>query len=128
MQLLIFVSILVYLFIKHFYVDFINQSDKEVKHKGIYLDKVGMKHSIKHGAFTAVLYVVNFVHPSISIFHFLIAGVLDFIIHYHIDYCKMKYGCRDITNKLFWIHLGLDQLLHSLTYVGIAYYISKSVL
>ena len=48
-------------------------------------------------------------------------SLLDFIAHYHIDWCKMNYGNRDITTPAFWNHLGLDQMAHQVTYLLIAY-------
>ena len=47
-------------------------------------------------------------------------AVGDFVLHYHIDYCKMHYGNRDIKTPAFWAQLGLDQMAHQLTYIGIA--------
>jgi hypothetical protein len=44
-------------------------------------------------------------------------GIIDFIIHYHVDYCKMRFGNRDITTKAFWAQLGLDQLAHLFCYL-----------
>jgi len=37
-----FIFILVLLQIKHWYIDFVNQNEEEVKHKGIYFDWLGI--------------------------------------------------------------------------------------
>jgi type III secretory pathway component EscU len=108
-------SILVLLQIKHWYIDFVNQSDIEVTHKGIYLDWLGMKHSVKHGLATFIIFWF-FTWMEVS----LIIGIIDFLFHYHIDYIKMRFGNRDVKTKEFWAQLGLDQLAHQLTYIGIA--------
>jgi hypothetical protein len=114
--------LLVLLQIKHWYIDFVNQSDVEVASKGIYGDQAGMNHSIKHGVGTlACLFILT--GPEYIAFAVFI-GLLDAILHYHIDWCKMNYGNRDIRTKAFWNHLGLDQMAHQLTYVGIAYLIT----
>ena len=105
--------ILILLQIKHWYIDFVNQSDEEVAHKGVYLDWRGMKHSFKHGIATAVIFFF-----FIEIEGALLLGLIDFVLHYHIDYCKMHYGNRDIKTKAFWAQLGLDQMAHQLTYIG----------
>jgi hypothetical protein len=46
-------------------------------------------------------------------------SLLDFVAHYHIDWAKMNWGQRDTRHPSFWAHLGLDQMAHHLTYVGI---------
>ena len=106
--------LLTLLLIKHWYIDFVDQSQEEVDHKGIYLDWVGVKHSSKHGVATAILILIVAPLPIA-----LVLGAIDFLIHYHVDYIKMRYGCRDISKPLFWNQLGLDQLAHQLTYIGI---------
>lgn len=104
--------ILILLQIKHWYIDFVNQDDEEVKHKGIYLDWRGMKHSFKQGLGTFAVLVL-FAPFSWA----FVLAALDFILHYHIDWSKMNYGNRDITTKAFWNHLGLDQMAHQITYI-----------
>lgn len=110
--------ILVLFQIKHWYIDFVNQSEEEVAHKGTYLDWRGMKHSIKQGIWTAVI-LYFFIQIEFAFFF----GILDFLIHYHTDYCKMHYGNRDIKTKQFWAQLGLDQMVHQLTYILIIFLI-----
>lgn len=105
------------LFTKHWYIDFVNQSDEEVKGKGIYGNAHGLMHSIKHGLATAVimyLFIDDFTYS-------IVLGLIDFAIHYHVDYCKMRFGNRDITTKAFWAQLGADQLAHSLSYLLIVW-------
>lgn len=104
--------ILILLQIKHWYVDFVNQTDEEVKHKGIYLDWRGVKHSFKHGVAT---FAVLLLFTPFS-WAFVLAA-FDFILHYHIDWIKMNYGNRDITTPAFWNHLGLDQMAHQIVYI-----------
>ena len=107
--------ILALLFIKHWYIDFVNQSEEEVKGKGIYGNLAGIGHSFKHGLATFVI-LTFFVQDFVVC---VALGILDFVIHYHTDWIKMRFGNRDITTKQFWAQLGLDQLVHSLTYVFI---------
>jgi hypothetical protein len=105
--------VLALLFVKHWFVDFVNQSKEEIEAKGIYCDWLGMWHSIKHGLGT--LLVVGIVFSDFGIGLFL--GVIDTFIHYHIDYVKIKFGTKDMSSKRFWAEFGLDQLGHALTYV-----------
>ena len=124
---LIFV-ILILFQIKHWYIDFVNQSNEEVAHKGIYFDWRGMKHSVKHGIatfliMTTVILANGIDYVNLSIIGAIIIGFIDFITHYHIDWCKMNYSNRDVTTPAFWNHLGLDQMAHQFVYIGIAYLI-----
>lgn len=112
--------ILVLLQIKHWYIDFVNQSNEEVAHKGIYLDWLGIKHSLKQGLGTMLCFLL--VAGYANIFFCFIVGLIDFILHYHIDWTKMNKGNRDITTPQFWNHLGLDQMAHQLTYLMLVYF------
>ena len=109
--------LLVLLQVKHWYIDFVNQSQAEVDGKGIYGEAHGLMHSIKQGVATAVILCFFVYEPLVAI----IFGFIDFVLHYHIDYIKMHYGNRDIKTPAFWAQLGLDQMAHQLTYLGIAY-------
>lgn len=106
--------ILILLQIKHWYIDFVNQSDDKVADKGKYGRWLGIKHSFKHGLATFLIFFV-----FIEVEGALIVGLIDFVLHYHIDWIKMRFGNRDIRTKAFWAQLGLDQLAHQLTYIGI---------
>jgi hypothetical protein len=115
------VFFLVLLQLKHWYVDFVNQTAEEVHGKGIYGNQLGLWHSVKHGIGTAM--AVWIVGGVIAIPIALLIGILDFIIHYHIDWVKMNWGNRDIQNPLYWNHLGLDQMAHQITYIGFMYWL-----
>ena len=108
---------LVLLQLKHWYIDFVNQTQVEVNHKGIYLNWLGITHSIKHAVATSVIMLCVTGNINIAVG----AGFVDLFLHYHIDFIKMHYGCRDVTNPLFWNQLGFDQLVHQLTYIGIVF-------
>jgi hypothetical protein len=111
--------LLLILQIKHWFVDFVNQSQEEINTKGIYGHGIGLMHSAKHGVGTALCILIVFGIPYMLVS--IMVGFLDFILHYHIDFVKMKFGNRDITNPAFWTQLGLDQMAHQMTYLGIAY-------
>ena len=54
----------------------------------------------------------------------LVLGIAlgEFVIHYHVDWAKEQVGRRlnaTPQTSLYWHALGIDQLLHGLTYVGI---------
>ena len=100
------------LFVKHWFVDFVLQTDDMVKSKGIYGSAYGIQHSLQHAVFTLCLLLLA-TSPLLAV----ILATFDGLVHYHVDWLKMNYGCRDITKKEFWNHLGLDQLAHALTYI-----------
>jgi hypothetical protein len=110
---------LVLIQIKHWYIDFVNQTTEEVSSKGIYGDKLGAWHSIKHGLGTFIVVLIITGWPYV-LFAAVVA-FLDFTTHYHIDWLKMNYGNRDIQTPAFWSHLGLDQMSHQIVYICLAW-------
>lgn len=111
--------LLILLMVKHWFIDFVNQSQEEVDHKGIYMDWRGVKHSLKHGI--ATMLCLNFITGPEYIPFALILSFFDFVAHYHIDYIKMHFGSRDTNTKAFWIQMGFDQLAHQLTYIALTW-------
>ena len=108
------------LFIKHFICDFpLQTSPWMYRNKGIYFHPGGIAHAAIHGAGTLLVLA-----PLIGMGAFQFA-ILDMVVHYHIDWVKMnlgkRYNLRPDNSDLFWILLGLDQLLHHLTYFLIIY-------
>ena len=104
------------LFIKHWYIDFVNQSEAEVKGKGTYGEAHGLMHSIKHGVATMLIMYWFVYDPMIAIE----LGFMDFVLHYHIDWAKININKKfsyTIENPKFWLWLGADQLAHSITYL-----------
>jgi hypothetical protein len=104
------------LFVKHWYIDFVNQTDEEVQGKGTYGNAHGIMHSIKHGLGTGLVTLLFFTHFPTA----LALGFIDFLLHYHIDWAKMNINRAynyTIQDKQFWAWLGADQLAHSLTYL-----------
>lgn len=104
--------------VKHWLVDFYDQTMEEVNHKGIYGNWLGMKHSVKHGVGTFLIFFMLFEYEVSVVMAFAVA-IIDFITHYHIDWIKMNWGNRDITTPQFWNHLGLDQMAHQLVYLAL---------
>jgi hypothetical protein len=110
-------EVLALLYVKHWYIDFVNQSNEEVQGKGVYGNWQGIKHSLKHGIATIIVMLIASVNwPSA-----VILGIVDFVTHYHIDWTKMNYGNRDISTPAFWNHLGLDQMAHNFVYLFIVW-------
>lgn len=113
-------ALLVLLQIKHWYADFVIQTYMQTVRKGIYRDLIGISHSLDHIWATMVaLLVFNIIYP-ISALIILLISIAEGIIHYHIDWCKVRYGCKDMTKPLFWNQFGQDQLAHQVTYLSMA--------
>lgn len=104
--------------VKHYICDFVLQTNDMIRSKGHWGQWHGIVHSLDHGAATmAVVGVLGFETVTV-----ILMGVIDTVVHYHVDWAKqqlndvLKYT---VDNPKFWNLLGLDQLLHTLTYVGI---------
>lgn len=112
--------LLALLFVKHWYIDFVNQTMEEVTGKGIYGNAHGVMHSIKHAVATVAIFGLFTGDFSYS----MIIGIIDFVLHYHIDWAKIninkKYNYTPADPK-FWSWLGADQLAHALTYIGLVW-------
>lgn len=99
--------------IKHLIVDFYLQTDEMVKGKGIYGNFQGVFHSLQHAMGTLIIFGIT----GVPFLYCVYLALFDFVTHYHIDYAKMNFGCRDIRNAKFWQHLGLDQYAHQIVYI-----------
>lgn len=105
--------LLALLFAKHWVVDFVIQTQAEVDNKGTYGNAHGIVHSLKHGVGTFIVFFAFVADWPFAV----VVGSIDAVIHYHIDWIKMRFGTKDMYTKAFWRQFGLDQLAHALTYV-----------
>lgn len=119
---------------KHFVCDFPLQIwPYQYANKKYYGHPGGILHASIHGIGTFLILLIPFFQPVLNIhptiIDILFLASIDAVIHYHIDWAKMnlndKYGWKPHTSSEFWILLGVDQLLHSLTYVGIIWILVK---
>ena len=102
--------------IKHFFADFVWQNTKMINEKGIYGARYGIYHSLIHASGTFLAF--GWIHPFLG----LIAALVDFLAHYHIDWLKSTVNENlKITSKdqIYWVWFGLDQLAHQLTYIAL---------
>ncbi|PPC87537.1 MAG: hypothetical protein CTY37_03360 [Methylotenera sp.] len=109
------------LFIKHFICDFPLQAYPWMyRNKGTYLHPGGIVHALIHGIGTTIVLL-----PFISLVA-LMYGIVDWLVHYHIDWAKMgvskRYDLQPNNSEKFWILLGFDQLLHHITYFALVYF------
>lgn len=112
------IELLIALFTKHFIVDFPLQNKFQYANKGTYGHPGGILHAFLHGISTWMIFA--FMTP-----YAILYGLIDMIVHYHIDWIKMnlnaKLGYGPTTHERFWWLLGLDQYIHSLTYIFLVY-------
>ena len=111
------------LVVKHFVCDFpLQRWPYMYTNKGTYGHFGGLLHALVHWAGTLVVLIM--LTPLTAMSSVLAAA--DFLIHYHVDWAKMRlcahYNLKPNNSEWYWHLLGLDQLLHYLTYIGITYY------
>lgn len=116
-------SLILGLTVKHFVCDFPLQAfPYQYRNKGTYGHPGGLLHSGIHLA--GALAVLGLLAPA-----FWWLALVDAVAHYHIDWAKMnlgkRWGLRPDNSEWFWILLGVDQLLHSLTYIGMVWWITR---
>jgi hypothetical protein len=114
-------ALLTLLQIKHWYADFKIQTYMQTVKKGVWLDPIGISHTVDHIWCSLVaLFVFSLLFP-INVSLIIPIVFVEGILHYTIDYTKVKYGCKDNTKPLFWNQFGLDQLAHQICYMAMAY-------
>lgn len=109
------IEILLFLFVKHFIVDFLAQTPYQYLNKGKYGHPGGILHSGLHGIATYIILVAYAIPLALTF------ALFDFLVHYHIDWGKVNinnhYGWTATNSEKFWWLLGLDQFLHYMTYL-----------
>lgn len=106
---------------KHLLVDWVWQPPYEHQNKGTYGHWGGIRHALKNAIGTGLCLALL----VDSAFAFWLA-FLDFVIHYHIDWCKVNlnrgFQLCPTRHPQFWWLTGLDQYLHQVTYLGLVWY------
>jgi hypothetical protein len=112
------ILLLILLTLKHFICDFVYQPPYMFLNKGTYGHPGGIIHSGLHSVVTFVI-LLFFATPPLA----AAIAIGEFVIHHHMDWCKMWYNAKKgwgaNTHNEFWVLLGFDQLVHSLTYIAI---------
>ena len=106
--------------VKHFICDGPLQTRAMVESKGRYGHALGLLHGFIH-AIGTLLVLAGF---GFSVSTVLLLGLLDFAIHYHVDFIKENVVRRagwTPAQAPFWWALSADQTAHQLTYLLIAY-------
>lgn len=109
--------VLALLFVKHFLADFCWQSDRMLKDKGHFGRLGGLQHAGLHGALTYVI-LMHFLNLQACV----ILAVFDAVVHYTVDLAHRRATVRLSTNTdAFWFWIGVDQLIHAITYLAIGF-------
>lgn len=114
-------ALLTLLQIKHWYADFKIQTYMQTVKKGVWLDPIGISHTLDHIWCSLVALLVFSLIIPINAQLIIPIVFVEGILHYTIDFTKVKYGCKDNTKPLFWNQFGLDQLAHQVCYMAMAY-------
>ena len=112
-------TVLLVLEIKHFIFDYPLQTPYQLKYKVTYGHAGGLLHAGLHILGSSAIFLV--VHPSLGIAVAILAG--EFLFHYHLDWAKGQLVMRSgltVKDGAYWWAIGVDQLLHQLTYLTIA--------
>lgn len=117
-----FQLILVFI-LKHFVADFLLQNRWMASHKHILTHPGGWVHAGIQGLST---FLILWAIPYVSVEMALGIGLMETFIHYTIDFTKINIGRYfEFTPDMwkFWVLIGIDQMLHQLTYMGFIYLI-----
>ena len=114
-------AVLTWLMVKHFVADYFLQTKWMIVEKAEYGKLGGLVHAGEHAILTGVvLGIMGIGWPT------LLLMVIDFILHYQIDWTKSNYLRgrfafsplpMDQSDYQYWWAMGLDQFGHYLTYV-----------
>ena len=115
--------------IKHFVCDFPLQTIWMATNKGTYGHRGGLAHVGVHafGTFSILTVFSQITEIFFGPGLFLMIILLETFIHYHMDYLKMwlnkrmNWTCNKST--AFWNLMGIDQLVHYLSYVFMVWYL-----
>ena len=115
--------LLLLLQVKHCYADFYLQTYMQTVKKGVWLHPVGISHTTDHIYCSLSVLLAFSLFVPISAPAIILVSLIEGIIHYFVDFSKVKYGCKDQTKPIFWTQFGLDQLAHQLTYLWMVWHL-----
>ena len=106
--------------LKHFVADFLLQSDVMIQQKGSWRQVGGYFHAALHGLGTALVFSLL----PLAFTAVILLVLIDFVVHYALDYFKDRVSGHIKSSdspRAYWAHFGFDQMLHHLTYLGLAF-------
>ena len=112
------IAVLFVLQIKHYICDYPLQTAFQLNNKGTYLHPGGIVHAGLHALFTTTAFILA--PPTLLLGIGIVGG--EFLVHYHIDWVKeqiVRQNGWTTSQNAFWWAIGVDQLLHYMTYLVI---------
>jgi hypothetical protein len=112
------------LLVKHFVCDYVLQFQYMLDEKGKLFTQGGVHHAMFHALGTYLVF--SWFTTPLDAYGL---AMLDGVIHYFVDYLKAQAThvyMLTPAKKAYWVALGLDQLLHQLTYVGLIWLVLAS--
>jgi hypothetical protein len=109
---------LAYLACKHAIADFFLQTKYQWSNKGRYGHPGGLLHAGIHLVLSLPILAIL---PPPSLAYGLAVLAAEFGVHYHCDWIKekvVKTNSWTFQNDAYWRAMGVDQLVHGLTYVA----------
>ncbi len=109
---------LAYFAVKHAIADYFLQTRYQWANKGRYGHPGGLLHAAIHVVFSAPALLI-LPPPSLNFGLGLLAA--EFVVHYHCDWTKEQVVKRmglTFADNAFWRAMGVDQLVHGLTYIA----------
>ncbi|TMV07604.1 DUF3307 domain-containing protein [Ruegeria sediminis] len=106
--------------IKHMFADYYLQTPKMLAGRGEYFHVGRAQHAGVHVIGSALVFLI----VGTPLLFILVIGVLEWVIHFNIDFAKAHYSDKkqlQPNQAAFWRAAGLDQLLHNLTYIAMAW-------
>ena len=109
--------VLLFLFqIKHMFADFYLQTPRMLRARGVYLHWGRLQHAGVHGVGS----LLAMVGVGVPIGLALLMSVIDWIVHFHIDWAKGRWSDHKgfgPDQAGYWRGFGVDQLAHQATYL-----------
>jgi hypothetical protein len=105
--------------LKHCVADFFLLTPWMMAHRKTYLHPGGLAHVGEHLAGSVIVLVLMGTAPGTAVAILVAEGVF----HYHVDFAKARLVDRQHLTPAaspYWYALGVDQLLHQLSYLAIA--------
>lgn len=109
--------------IKHCYADFYLQTYMQTVKKGVWMDPIGLSHTVEHVYCSLIVMLAFSFFVAVNPVLIIVSALIEGLIHYLVDYTKVKYGSKDQTKPIFWTQFGLDQFAHQFTYIWMAWYL-----
>ena len=110
---------LICLQVKHFVADYVLQPSWMLSGKGD-LRRLG---GYAHAAFHALSSLPALAIAGLAALELALLVMAELVVHYSIDFAKAGLSARNLAGpdtRAYWTLHGADQLMHQLTYVGLA--------